>query len=217
MTKRCGKGANAQKRLVIMIKVPKAGAVKTRLARDIGVVPATYFFRHAALRVIQRLSRDRRWQTYLAVTPDIELSSPAWPSEIPRIPQGGGNLGERMQRVFDRDGPGPVVIIGTDIPEISPAHIAHAFYLLGRHDVVFGPADDGGYWLVGQKRCPKVLPLFNGVRWSTEHTLADTRANLNDHCVALTHRLNDVDNAEEYRRLRILAARLVLPRERLFN
>src|SRR3546814_16124850 len=82
---------------------------------------------------------------------------------------------DRVMRVLP---PGPAVIIGTDIPDIRPRHAAAAFRALGRHDAVFGPAADGGYWLVGLRRRPTIPRAFDGVRWSTEHALADTRANL---------------------------------------
>ena len=71
-----------------------------------------------------------------------------------------------------------MVIIGSDIPNIERADIANAFHQLGRHDAVFGPAPDGGYWLVGQSRRRTVLQMFDNVRWSSEHALADTMANL---------------------------------------
>jgi glycosyltransferase A (GT-A) superfamily protein (DUF2064 family) len=100
-----------------------------------------------------------------------------------------------MQRIFDRLPPGPALIVGTDVPGITPSHIAHAFHLLGRHDAVFGPAADGGYWLVGLKRRPRVLRIFAGVRWSSPHALADTLANLRGRwSVAFIATLNDVDD-----------------------
>ncbi len=143
-----------------MAKVPVAGAVKTRLAREIGVAEATRFARVAATALLGRIGGDPRWQTIVAVAPDAGVASRCWPHRLARMRQGGGDLGARMQRIFDRLPPGPVLIVGTDVPGITPAHIAQAFRLLGRHDAVFGPAADGGYWLVGLKRRPRVLPIF---------------------------------------------------------
>jgi len=119
--------------------------------------------------------------------------------------QGGGDLGRRMARVFQTLPPGPAVIIGSDIPAIRPAHIAAAFRALGQHQAVFGPATDGGYWLVGLRRRPR-LPrrLFERVRWSSAHALADTRAGLpKDMSVALLETLEDVDDAGAYARWRV--------------
>ena len=125
------------------------------------------------------------------------------------MPQGDGDLGVRMQRLFERLPPGPVVVIGSDIPAIRPAHIAEAFRLLGGADAVFGPAQDGGYWLVGLKRTPRVLAPFADVRWSGPHALSDTRANLKGSRVALAARLGDVDTAEDLQRERGRAERLI--------
>lgn len=92
----------------------------------------------------------------------------------------------------------PVCLIGADIPGITRAHIARAFAALGGHDAVFGPADDGGYWLVGAKH-PARLPhgLFGNVRWSTEHALADTLRTLPGWRIALTDTLRDVDTGAD--------------------
>ena len=114
-----------------------------------------------------------------------------------------------MQRVFVRLPPGPAIIIGGDIPAIRPAHIAAAFRLLGNADAVLGPARDGGYWLVGLKRMPKVLEPFAGVRWSSAYALADTVANLDGKRVAFAAMLSDVDTGEDHRRERASAARLI--------
>jgi len=142
----------SRRSLVIMLKEPRPGRVKTRLARDMGTIPATWWFRHQSRRLIRRMSGDLRWQTFAAVSPDLAIHSRFWPSHLPRLPQGAGDLGQRMAGVFHTMPPGPVLIIGADIPGINPDHIEAAFRALGRHDAVFGPAPDGGYWLVGLKR-----------------------------------------------------------------
>jgi glycosyltransferase A (GT-A) superfamily protein (DUF2064 family) len=98
--------------------------------------------------------------------------------------------------------PGPVVVIGTDIPDIRCHHIRQAFRTLDRHAFVFGPARDGGYWLVGSRRRPaEPADIFRDVRWSTEHALTDTLANL--HAAQAGPPLpvlDDVDDAESWRR-----------------
>ena len=194
-----------------MAKLPVAGGVKTRLARDIGVAGATRFARHAAAALLQRVGRDRRWQTVLAVAPDVGTRSRAWPRGLARMPQGGGDLGRRMQCIFDCRHAGPVLIVGTDVPGIRPAHIAEAFRLLGRHDAVFGPATDGGYWLIGLRRRPRVLRPFAKVRWSSPHALADTLANLAGCKVAFIATLRDVDDADDLRAIAPAVGRRVLP------
>lgn len=196
-----------------MAKRPVAGTVKRRLARGIGVVAAVRFYRTVLAQTLRRLGTDPRWRTYLAVTPDASVSDPCWPSQpnVGRIPQGAGNLGERMQFLFDCLPPGPVVIVGSDIPAIRRDHIANAFRRLGTADAVFGPAPDGGYWLVGLRRCPRRLAPFHNVPWSTKRALAATCANLTGRTVATAPTLCDVDTKEDYARERAHGMRLVSP------
>jgi rSAM/selenodomain-associated transferase 1 len=181
-----------------MAKAPVAGSVKTRLGRQIGVADATRFARQCAAALLARIAVDPRWQTTIAVTPDRACAGRFWPRGIGRTPQGGGDLGQRMQRIMDRMPPGPVVIVGTDVPAIRPAYIAGAFRALGRHDAVLGRATDGGYWLIGLRRRPRVPRVFANVRWSTPHALADTLANLQGRTVAFAATLADVDDAQGF-------------------
>ncbi|PIB22874.1 hypothetical protein BFP76_10130 [Amylibacter kogurei] len=193
------------KHLFIMLKEPQAGRVKTRLGADMGMTRAAWWFRHQASDLIRRLSADRRWRTVLAVAPDhAGLQSRIWPNHLPKWPQGSGNLGDRMGRVFRHAPNGPVVIIGADIPNITPELIDRAFRTLGDHDAVFGPAPDGGYWLIGLKRGANAIPrgLFDNVRWSSEHTLADTKATLAGASVAFIDVLQDVDHLSDLQRIK---------------
>lgn len=179
--------------LVVMLKEPRPGRVKTRLGQDIGMVNAAWWFRHQVRRLLRQL-QDPRWQVVLAVSPDVAgLQSRVWPAHLARVPQGKGDLGDRMGRLMWQLPPGPVCIIGGDIPGIRRHHIARAFAALGGHDAVFGPAPDGGYWLVGLKRLRVPVTLFHGVRWSSEHALADSIASLGSTRVALVDELRDVD------------------------
>lgn len=188
--------------LVIMVKAPHAGRVKTRLAAAIGAVEAVRCYRAMLDRTVRRLA-DGRWATWLAVTPDgAAAQMAAWGRGIGVVPQGPGGLGERMQRVMDGLPPGPVVIVGSDIPDIGRGDVAAAFRALGSHDAVLGPADDGGYWLVGQRRVPRTLRLFENVRWSSEETLGDTIANLEGRKVSLLRTLGDLDGEADYLRWR---------------
>jgi uncharacterized protein len=200
-----------RRRLVVMVKAPVAGRVKTRLARQIGTVRATFFYRHAAASVLARVGTSLGWQTLLAVTPDTQLSHHSWPAHLMRIAQGTGDLGQRMQRIMRRQPPGPVIIIGTDIPAIRPAYVAAAFAALGRGDAVLGPAQDGGYWLVGLKRTPRVISAFGNVRWSSPHALDDTLANLTGYRVVRAVTLGDVDDARELACADAWFGRRVLP------
>jgi uncharacterized protein len=193
-----------------MAKVPILGTVKTRLGRDIGPAQATRFFRANASAVLGRLARDPRFKTYLAIAPNTGLHTRAFDPNIPRIGQGRGDLGARMQRLLDHGQPGPVIVIGTDIPSVQPTHIASAFRQLGQADAVFGPAEDGGFWLVGLKRFPRTPRCFKGVRWSHPETLADTTKNLAEARVAFAITLSDVDAPTDLIRLRDHIGRRVI-------
>ena len=185
--------------LVVFAKAPRMGRVKTRLGRDIGSVRAWGFYRQALNALLRRME-DPRWKLVLAVAPDTAIDAPVWPAHIPRFMQGTGDLGQRMQRAFDILAPGPAVIIGADIPDIQTSHIAAAFRALGHHDAVFGPADDGGYWLVGQRRRPRIRQMFADVRWSGPHALADTKRNIKDARIAELDVLSDIDDGGDFAR-----------------
>jgi rSAM/selenodomain-associated transferase 1 len=189
--------------LVLFARAPQLGAGKRRLARDIGAVAALRFERLMLARSARRLGRDGRWRLRLAVTPDrARHRGRLWLRGIPVMGQGGGDLGKRMRGALAACPPGPAVLVGTDIPALGPEHIAHAFRLLGKHDVVFGPAADGGFWLVGARRSPRLPPLFGRVRWSSRHALEDALANLpRNASVGFARRLEDVDDGAAYRRL----------------
>jgi hypothetical protein len=194
-----------RRRLVVMVKEPQAGRVKTRLGQQIGMVPAAWWMRHQLHRLLREL-RDPRWELWLAVAPDGAVASRMFPADLPRVAQGPGDLGDRMGRVLRRGGDpvarrgatGPVCIIGADIPGVTRAHVWRAFTALGTADAVFGPAPDGGYWLIGMKGVRPPPPgLFQGVRWSSPHALADTLATLPGLRVAMVDTLADVDEAAD--------------------
>ncbi|HHS93998.1 MAG TPA: glycosyltransferase [Rhodobacterales bacterium] len=183
-----------------MAKEPIAGRVKTRLGREIGMVRAAWWFRHRLAHLVRSLS-DPRWDTLLAVTPDTAIASPAF-GPMPRLAQGSGDLGTRMARVFRTLPPGPVLIVGADVPGITCTHIASAFKALGRHEAAIGPAPDGGYWAIGLKRRkPTTRALFSNVRWSSPYAMADTLATMPGLDIARLPMLTDVDTAAEFARL----------------
>lgn len=186
--------------LVIMLKEPRPGRVKTRLGRDIGMTAAAWWFRHQTSRLIRQL-QDPRWRVVLAVTPDREgLQSRVWPAHLAKRSQGSGNLGDRMARMLAGSQHGPVCVVGADIPGIRKSHIARAFRALGAADAVFGPAPDGGYWLIGFKNArPAPRGLFASVRWSSHHALTDTVATIPDFRVAYVDALRDVDRLVDLR------------------
>ncbi|MCH8183034.1 MAG: TIGR04282 family arsenosugar biosynthesis glycosyltransferase [Proteobacteria bacterium] len=197
-----------QNHLVIFVRAPRIGAVKRRLAKDIGAYAAWRFYRFATAALLRRAG-DPRWRCWLAVTPDGFASGPRfwgtrfWGGRYSGFGQGQGDLGRRMAAPVRDLPPGPVVIIGSDIPDLRREHIADAFAALSAADFVFGPAADGGYWLIGCKRRSMHedlrRTLFRGVRWSTRHALEDTLANVPPHrSVAFLETLHDIDTGEDF-------------------
>ncbi len=188
--------------LIVFAKAPRPGRVKTRLAAGIGAEAALAFYRDTLAAVLGRLDGGGLWATVLAVTPDGDAGEDAlWPTATPRVPQGPGDLGERMGRFLAGAGrEAPVAVVGTDIPELGAGHVAGAFGALAAgHDLVLGPAADGGYWLIGAS-APFPPARVGGVRWSTGHTRADTLRGAAGMRVALLEELEDVDDVEGYRR-----------------
>lgn len=189
----------------MFVRAPVLGAVKRRLGAGVGAVEALRFYRSATERLLRRIGGDRRWETILAVTPDAAAHGVSpWPTGFARVGQGDGDLGARMGRILAGDPTVPVAIVGSDIPDLGAPHVAGAFAALRRADLVFGPALDGGYWLVGRGPGVPTRALFDGVRWSSPHALADTRANVpRRRSVGLLETLEDVDDADVYLRWRV--------------
>ena len=182
-------------RLAIFVKEPNPGSVKTRLAKDLGTINATKWYRDESRKTINRLTRDPRWETYLAVSPDhTGLLSRVWPEKVKRISQGTGHLGQRMKNIFRQLHPGPTIIIGSDIPGIKPSQITRAVNSIGKCDVYIAPSPDGGFWLIGLKG-KRSLPskAFENVRWSTEYAMEDTINSLGRISLGIGEEMSDVD------------------------
>lgn len=188
--------------LIVFARLPQLGQVKTRLAADIGAPAALAVYR-------QLLAHTRAVVAPLQVHKTVWLagaeSDPAPPDEwtgYEQLPQPGGGLGEKMQAAFAHDfarRAGAVVIIGTDCPGLTTAHLTDAFDALRTHDMVLGPATDGGYYLLGMKQ---LWPsLFQGKAWSTatvfQATVADAeQLGLRLH---LLPALSDIDTGADLR------------------
>jgi rSAM/selenodomain-associated transferase 1 len=192
-----------RRHLILFVRAPQLGLGKRRLAREIGDVATARFERLMLALLLRRLARDRRWRLRIAVNPDkARHHARYWRRGVEVTGQGGGDLGVRMLRALAACPPGPVVLVGGDITALSAHHVAVAFRVLGGRDLVFGPAEDGGFWLVGARRRPRLPPLFDKVRWSSRYALADALAGLPRRVtVGFVDRLEDVDDGEAYRRL----------------
>lgn len=192
-----------EQNLVIFARRPQLGAGKRRLAADVGNIGALWFQRRAIAVLQRRCGKDVRWRSWMAISPDRPCH---WTAPCRPVAQGSGDLGERLSRVIRAMPRGPVVVIGSDAPQVRGQDIAAAFAGLRRADVVLGPAMDGGFWLIGIRRPGQCRP-FGDVRWSSTFTLADVLGNLAERRVLLLETLEDVDDGASLQRWRSLRRR----------
>lgn len=189
--------------LIIFVKAPRPGHVKTRIAEAMGPQLAA----DAYLALVGILIGNLRTLPHVEVryTPDdAYLEIPQWVQPTWKTAaQGQGDLGERLVKAFHdgfRSGAERVVVIGSDAPEILREDIEAAWSSLNEHAVVLGPAEDGGYWLIGLKS--EQPALFEGISWSTNSVFEETmeRADAAGLKVHLLRKLSDVDTIEDWRR-----------------
>ncbi|WJY17825.1 TIGR04282 family arsenosugar biosynthesis glycosyltransferase [Alteriqipengyuania flavescens] len=181
-----------QPRVVIFAKYPKAGAVKTRLAETIGDAAASRVYRalldHTLIEARSSgLPVELRYDGAEAAD-FAQLVS----GEIDLVPQGGGDLGERLARVE-----APALVIGSDCPGLTAKKLRKAAKALAENDAVIGPATDGGYWLIGLAR---PMPfLFEAMPWSKPGLLAATLSKLDEAGIgyAMLKELGDIDTEDD--------------------
>jgi rSAM/selenodomain-associated transferase 1 len=193
-------------RIIIFVKAPRPGFVKTRLAAAIGNEAACNAYRQLAETVVAHLAPLPHAE--LRFTPDDADSEIApWLSDgWTAHPQGEGDLGERMHRAFT-EANGTAIIIGSDCPEVNPNDLRAATEALQSHDAVIGPATDGGYWLIGLNApCPS---LFTAMEWSAETVLQTTLQKINEAglTVELLREMADVDTGEDWKRWELTKAK----------
>lgn len=188
--------------LLVLLKYPAAGRVKTRLAQSIGADRAAALYHDWIGRVfelVQPLRGQVRVVAYFDGAPRSAFQS--WETLADEWwSQSVGDLSDRLEAGFSRafSENGPVLAIGTDCLEIEGALIQAAFAQLEGHDVVFGPTFDGGYYLVGTREYQP--NCFRGVSWSSPDTLSSHRAacDCNRWSVALLPKLRDIDTWEDW-------------------
>lgn len=191
---------SAKRHVIVMVRQPRVGRVKTRLARDVGAVEAARAYRVLMQTMTRRLARDERWQTIIAVAGDGAVAQLPGAAQI--VAQPNGDIGQRMARLLATRPPGSdAVVVGSDIAAVTAGDVAAAFAALAGNDMVFAPAADGGFWLVGARNARRHLAgVFEGVRWSSPHALDDAMANARrcGHRVALAAMRRDVDTVADY-------------------
>lgn len=188
--------------VIIFAKAPVPGYAKTRLARLLGNEAAA----RLALRMLQqtllRAIEADIGPVELCCAPDVshpQFQHAARTFDIALTAQGNGDLGARMHRALSRrlEGRSRVLLIGADAPDLGPAQLREAAKALLSHPAVFGPAADGGYVLVGLSR--PMPSLFNGIAWSTDQVMTQTRKRLDELAVigAELPVMRDIDEPED--------------------
>ena len=164
-----------QNALIIFIKNPELGKVKTRIAKELGDDAALMIYREL-LEITQNSARQANCQRILFYSDFIDESDEWDNSLYSKELQQGDDLGERMKNafafVFNNYAIKYAVIIGSDCPHLATWHIERAFSGLGTHDFSLGPAQDGGYYLLGMRELHG--EIFENKTWSTSTVLADT-------------------------------------------
>ncbi|NRA92211.1 MAG: glycosyltransferase [Psychroserpens sp.] len=183
--------------LIIFTRNPELGKCKTRLAKTIGDQAALDIYKfllsHTS-KVATNVDADR----FVFYTECIE-SEDSWSSEyFQKELQQGVDLGERMLNAFQyilEKGYKKVVIIGSDLLEITSEIIEEAYYKLDSNDIVIGPALDGGYYLLGMKEL--ISEIFSNKEWGTSSVYEHTINNLQKHKVSVLKELNDIDTFDD--------------------
>ena len=196
-------------RLIVFTRFPEPGKTKTRLIPTLGARGAARLQRQMTEHMIATaanlnshsgLSIEVRYEGGNAFLMQDWLGS-----HLTYHPQGDGNMGRRMQRAFTaafEEGAAAAVIVGSDIPGISNDILRQAFEALRKKDLVLGPAEDGGYYLIGIGKSLPVITygqLFDGIDWGSNSVMAQTLKIADDLGLDLTQleRLPDVDRPED--------------------
>ncbi|MFC7736446.1 TIGR04282 family arsenosugar biosynthesis glycosyltransferase [Roseomonas sp. GCM10028921] len=184
-------------RVALFARFPEAGRAKTRLIPALGAEGAAALHRRLAERALETL-RASGLPFELRHTGAVPEAFRAWLGEgVPLAEQGEGDLGARMARAAADT---PVILVGADLPDLAPRHLRAAAAALEGHRAVIGPAEDGGYWLLGLR---EPMPfLFEAMEWGTDTVLAVTMERFAAHGVALAvlERLADLDRPEDLAR-----------------
>ena len=191
---------NREPLIQVFCKAPVSGKVKTRLIQAVGARRALDLYKQMFERLMTDFSLDTR-QAELWVSPvkdHVFFEKYA----LPRFQQKGDDLGARMSRAL-RDGltrHESVILVGTDLPLINKSYIDLAVSALRHHEVVIGPAEDGGYGLVGVKA--ETPDMFSDINWGTEKVLSQTcdRLNKGGLSYSLLPLIWDVDRPEDLQR-----------------
>lgn len=198
-----------KKLTITFTRNPELGKVKTRLAKTIGNESAlaiyNFLLKHTE-KIIRQIDSDK------AVYYSVKVrGNDIWDASMyQKHQQEGEDLGIRMLNAFKNgfeNNYQKIVIVGSDLYDLEPKHIEEAFKQLDTHDVVLGPAEDGGYYLLGMKKLHATI--FKNKDWGTETVRQDTLNDLENESVFLLEQLNDVDTYDDIKDYNILKSLII--------
>ena len=196
--------------LLIFTKNPELGKCKTRLAKSIGDEAALSIYKHLlqhTASVSQQINSDKQVFYSKEIIQEDDFDSNLFQKKL----QQGKDLGIRMSNAFAeafQEGYQKVIIIGSDLYDLHSETIEEAFQNLDTHEVVIGPAKDGGYYLLGMKSF--IPEIFQQKKWSTATVLQDTLADLKSKKVTLLATKNDIDTFEDIKGISVFQQYLKL-------
>jgi rSAM/selenodomain-associated transferase 1 len=166
--------------VILFAKIPVKGRVKTRLAQELDGDLVLRLYESMVLDTIDMLKQSG-YPFRICISPPgaVEEAGTWLGKDYAFMPQTGGDLGERMERAFVRvftEGFREAILIGSDIPGLSSGTVREAFASLAGHDAVIGPANDGGYYLIGSTREAHYPEIFHSMPWSTPAVFRETLA-----------------------------------------
>ena len=187
----------SKNRLIIFTRNPELGKVKTRLAASIGDKKALKIYTFL-LNKTKEVTLNLPCNKVVYYSVKIRQND-LWSANFyEKEPQKGNDLGERMENAFKdafAKGYEKVLIIGSDLYDLTPKHIHEAFETLKNNDVVIGPAKDGGYYLLGMKTLQTTI--FKNKKWGTATVRKETLKDLQNASIHVLEELNDIDVYED--------------------
>jgi len=187
----------SKRALIVFTRNPELGQCKTRLAKTIGDEAALKIYKFL-LEHTARISEKSKADKFVFYSESIKKND-IWNSDVFRKKlQQGTNLGERMENAFTelfQLGYEKIIIIGSDLLDLKTKDINNAFEQLQDHDIVIGPAKDGGYYLLGMKTIHS--KIFKNKPWGTSSVLKETMLDIQNSTFALLEELNDIDTFED--------------------
>jgi rSAM/selenodomain-associated transferase 1 len=192
---------NNENALIIIAKSPQKGSVKTRLKGHMSDSKILSLYTQLLESTIEKLKGVPGTDTFVAYSPESSKTyfSKFGVALIPLITRDlGHNMCHAFREVFRR-GYKKAALVGADIPDLSSSVVLRAFDVLSENDIVFGPAEDGGYYLVGMKKL--IRGIFEDIPWSTDQTLKKSieQASRFGHRTGLTDTLRDIDTIEDFK------------------